>query len=258
MIDCCDYIICMYENEETRLEFTLKQEQKDLISSIQSSFWGSLLYDIAKKHTYQNDFFLFEENLAFTSVEERIKPALYDLSHIYDLKLSDSYSFYSTEFKLLFDFYDYNQQKPTVCEISIVICTKDITIGISPVLPFLRAFELFLRAFELSEYILVQNIIQDLCEELFGKRKLNQLLTKIHHIEKSSENLTFKTIEIAQNSIKALYNTSEQKLRSLYQKSLYSDMVINEENVRILHKDFLEDPGILINRLKNKEQALTK
>ena len=111
----------------------------------------------------------------------------------------------------------------------------------------------------MGEYILVQNIIQDLCEELFGKRKQQiQLLSKIHHIEKSSEKLTFKTIEIAQNSIKSLYNASEQKLRSLYQRALYSDMVINEENVRILHKDFLENPGILINKLKNKKQALTK
>ena len=230
--------------QDELLKERFEEEKKVLIRHIQSDFWGSLLYDITKKHTYQNDFFLFEDNLTFKSVEERIKPVLYDLSHIYGLKLFNSHDLYRTEYKLLFDSYDYNQQKPIVYEISIVICTKDITIRILPILPFFRAFAL-------GEYVLVQNIIQDLCEELFGKRKQQiQLLSKIQHVEKSSGNLTFKTIKITQNSIKALYNASEQKFWSLYQRYLYSEMLINEEKVRILHKDFLEDPDILTNRLK--------
>lgn len=79
------------------------------------------------------------------------------------------------------------------------------------------------------------------------KQKFNKLQEDYKKIEASSKGLTTKTIEIAQNSIRTLYEASAQKNRSLVQRNLYSAMVINGKNVRIYHRDFLDDPKVLMN-----------
>ena len=105
-----------------------------------------------------------------------------------------------------------------------------------------------LKLFWLEEYVLVENILTGLCDELYNlqKQQFNKLQEDYRRIELSSEGLTIKTIEIAQNSIRTLYEASTQKYRSLVQRNLYSSMNINGKNVRIYHKDFLADPKVLM------------
>lgn len=58
--------------------------------------------------------------------------------------------------------------------------------------------------------------------------------------------LTLKTIEIAQNSIKTLYESSGEKNRNLVQRNLYSSLLYKGRMIRIFHKDFLENPNVLL------------
>lgn len=96
---------------------------------------------------------------------------------------------------------------------------------------------------------MVENILTGLCDELYNlqKQKFNKLQEDYKKIESSSKGFTTKTIEIAQNSIRTLYEASAQKNRSLVQRNLYSAMIINGKNVRIYHKNFLDDPKVLLN-----------
>lgn len=105
-----------------------------------------------------------------------------------------------------------------------------------------------LKLFWLEEYKLVENIQTGLCDELYNrqKQKFNKLQEGYKKIESSLKGLTTKTIEIAQNSIRTLYEASTQKNRSLVQRNLYSAMIMKGKNVRIYHKDFLDNPKVLM------------
>ena len=92
---------------------------------------------------------------------------------------------------------------------------------------------------------LVENIVKDLCEELFSNNKLEQLHSDYKRVYDCSKNLTQKTVEIAQNTIKGVYEAKQKINRSLVQRVLYSSMLINGQRVRIYHKDFLENPAVL-------------
>lgn len=150
-----------------------------------------------------------------------------------------------TEFKLRFCYY--GNKKKMSDELSVIVCIKDITIRILPHNPLLKLFRL-------EEYRLVENILTGMCDELYNlqKQKFNKLQEDYKKIESSSKGLTTKTIEIAQNSIRTLYEASAQKNRSLVQRNLYSAMIINGQNVRIYHKDFLDDPKVLMNEFGKK------
>lgn len=102
-----------------------------------------------------------------------------------------------------------------------------------------------LKLYWLEEYGCVENIVKDLCEELYNNNKLEQLHRDYKRVYDCSENLTQKTVEIAQNTIKGVYEVKQKINRSLVQKVLYSSMLINGQRVRIYHKDFLENPAVL-------------
>ena len=231
--------------DELALKVALEREQSDLFGCMQSEFWQALFCDILKKHTYQNDFFFVENNLTAEKVVESLKGVLYDICHIYGLDCEVTSHPYRTELKLKFDYYDYNNQKSSVDELSIIVCQKDITMRILPHNPMLKLFWL-------EEYVLVENIIKDMCTQLFEnqKEKFQELRENYKKIKASSEGLTTKTIEIAQNTIRTLYEASGEKNRNLVQRSLYSSLLYKGRMIRIFHRDFLNDPGVLMKEFK--------
>ena len=225
------------------LNVALEREQYELFSRMQSEFWHGLFCEILKKHTYQNDFYFLEKNLPMSKVLESMKGMVYDLCHIYGLECKETFHGYRTELKFKFNYYDYKNQKDTMDELSIVICKKDITIRILPHNPLLKLFQL-------EEYVLVENIVKDMCAQLFGnlKEKFLKLEENYKKIKVSSEGLTPKTIEIAQNSIRTLYQSSREKYKNLVQRNLYSNLLIKGQMIRIFHRDFLKDPNVLMRK----------
>ena len=230
---------------QKQLAVALEREQRDLFTRMQTEFWQTLFCDLLKKHSFQNDFFLVNANLTNEDVVKHFRKVVSELTAKYDLSFTETSHPTRTEFKLRFCYY--GNKKKMSDELSVIVCIKDITIRILPHNPLLKFFWL-------EEYRLVENILTGMCDELYNlqKQKFNKLQNDYKKIESSSKGLTTKTIEIAQNSIRTLYEASAQKNRSLVQRNLYSAMIINGKNVRIYHKDFLDDPKVLMNEFGKK------
>lgn len=230
---------------QKQLAVALEREQRDLFTRMQTEFWQTLFCDLLKKHSFQNDFFLVNANLTNEDVVKHFRKVVSELTAKYDLSFTETSHPTRTEFKLRFCYYGY--KKKLFDELSVIVCIKDITMRILPHNPLLKLFWL-------EEYRLVENILTGMCDELYNlqKQKFNKLQNDYKKIESSSKGLTTKTIEIAQNSIRTLYEASAQKNRSLVQRNLYSAMIINGKNVRIYHKDFLDDPKVLMNEFGKK------
>ena len=230
---------------QKQLAVALEREQRDLFTRMQTEFWQTLFCDLLKKHSFQNDFFLVNANLTNEDVVKHFRKVVSELTAKYDLSFTETSHPTRTEFKLRFCYY--GNKKKMSDELSVIVCIKDITIRILPHNPLLKLFWL-------EEYRLVENILTGMCDELYNlqKQKFNKLQEDYKKIESSSKGLTSKTIEIAQNSIRTLYEASAQKNRSLVQRNLYSAMIINGQNVRIYHKDFLDDPKVLMNEFGRK------
>lgn len=230
---------------QKQLAVALEREQRDLFTRMQTEFWQTLFCDLLKKHSFQNDFFLVNANLTNEDVVKHFRKVVSELTAKYDLSFTETSHPTRTEFKLRFCYY--GNKKKMSDELSVIVCIKDITIRILPHNPLLKFFWL-------EEYRLVENILTGMCDEFYNlqKQKFNKLQEDYKKIESSSKGLTSKTIEIAQNSIRTLYEASAQKNRSLVQRNLYSAMIINGQNVRIYHKDFLDDPKVLMNEFGKK------
>lgn len=230
---------------QKQLAVALEREQRELFTRMQTEFWQTLFCDLLKKHSFQNDFFLVNANLTNEDVVKHFRKVVSELTAKYDLSFTETSHPTRTEFKLRFCYYGY--KKKLFDELSVIVCIKYITMRILPHNPLLKLFWL-------EEYRLVENILTGMCDELYNlqKQKFNKLQNDYKKIESSSKGLTTKTIEIAQNSIRTLYEASAQKNRSLVQRNLYSAMIINGKNVRIYHKDFLEDPKVLMNEFGRK------
>ena len=229
--------------DQKQLVAVLEHEQMELFTWIQAEFWRSLFCNLLKKHSFQNDFFLINEKLTNSDVVKHLRGVVSELSQKYELSFTETTHPTRTEFKFRFCYSGY--KKKMYDELSVIVCIKDITMRILPHNPLLKLFWL-------EEYRLVENILGGLCDELFTpqKQKLKRLQEDYKRIESTSRNLTSRTIEIAQNSIRALYEASAQKNRCLVQWNLYSAMIINGRNVRIFHKDFMDDPKVLLNELR--------
>ena len=227
------------------LKVTLEREQTELFGRLQSEFWQGLFCDILKKHTYQNDFYFVEHNLTTEKVVGSLKGVINDICHTYGLDCEVTSHPYRTELKLKIDYYDYRNRKFSMDELSIIVCQKDITMRILPHKPLLKLFWL-------EEYVLVENIVKEMCQQLFEnqKEKFLELRENYKEISASAEGLTAKTIEIAQNTIRTLYEASDEKHRNLVQRKLYSSLLYKGRMIRIFHRDFLNDPGILARELK--------
>lgn len=129
-----------------------------------------------------------------------------------------------------------------VDELSVVICENDITLRIFPYNPLLKQFML-------EEYVLATNIITELFDVVFNRerKQFNELAAETAHIEECSKKITSKSIEIARNSIRAIYFQKDKSNHtSFVQKTLYSSFLKDGKIVWILHKDFLKNPGVLI------------
>ena len=84
---------------------------------------------------------------------------------------------------------------------------------------------------------------------MYERGKLSELLYKHLQIEQSDSDLTVKTVEIAQNSIKAIYDARKERNKNLEQKYLYSVLYLQGKRIRVMHKDFLEAPEDLMKEI---------
>ena len=228
---------------QKQLAAALEREQTELFTRMQTEFWQTLFCDLLKKHSFQNDFILVSANLTNGHVVEHLRKVVSELSEKYELSFTETNHPTRTEFKLRFCYYGY--KKKMFDELSVFVCINDITMRILPHSPLLKLFWL-------EEYQLVENIIKEMCLQLFEnqKEKFQELRENYKEISASAEGLTAKTIEIAQNTIRTLYEASGEKNRNIVQRKLYSSLLYKGRMIRIFHRDFLKDPSVFLKELK--------
>ncbi len=226
-----------------QLAQAIKAEQTDLYSKIQTEFWQALFRDILKEHTFQADFFLVRQDVDFTEVVLYLQNLIKDECRKFKLELGEVNRPNRTELKVRL--HNYGILKTMYDELSIVICKEDITMRMLPHSPLIKMYSL-------DDYQLVGKIFQSLCEKVFGDKLEDYVayLENLRRVEKSGKKLTFKTIEIAKNSIKTIYQATDEKFKSIKQWNIYSSMVYKGKTVSVLHSDFLENPDVLLSQLK--------
>lgn len=243
----------------TEAEFfreNIENEKRGLILKAQNQlwkyeFWKNNYYEISKKHCYQNEFYLIGKKPSKTEVEVYLYDIFKKLRSKYKIKckrqttkrdivLELGLSFVSSKSK---DLYCYKK------EISVRISKVGIYLMI---LPYCCISEIY----RLDEYITVANIIKDYCHQIITSPDIHftEFIEFRKKIEEAAESLTIKTIDIAQSSIKSLYDASNQKNKNISQEYLCSFLLIDNEFSCIFHKDFLDNPQILIQKLQKKSK----
>ena len=229
-------------NNADELAWRLESEKKELFALVHSEFWHGIIWDLLKEHSLQADFFLVRENLEMEEVVEYLRNEIGEVTKKYGLGFTETTHPYRTELKIRFHNYGYVQ---SFDELSVVICKNDITMRMLPHSPMLKLFSL-------DEFKIVGNIVTDLCNKLFNDKLelFVGLLESYKRIEESPRGLTSKTIEIAQNSIRSVYDATDEKFKNLVQRDLYSSLRYKGKTIRILHKEFLENPEVLLREIR--------
>jgi hypothetical protein len=238
----------MIDNRKSLSKYDLKKEQEELFSLVQTEFWQRLYRNILQEHTYQSDFFLVRENVDKAEAVTYLRNLLNDLSQKYSLSVTEAGGYHRNEFILKLHNYGIISSKSD--EVSIVVCLNDITIRMLPHSPLLKIFSI-------DEFQLAGKILQVLCESIFGDRleEYVDYLNEYKHIEGCIKGLTPKTIEIVQNSIRCIYEATDEKFKNLIQHNIYSYLRYKGKMIRILHSDFMKDPNVLLKKLKEEKNV---
>ena len=227
------------------VRLNLIKEQTELCRIYQAQFWLELFTDTIKEHTYQKDFFLLGNKLPRETVAEHLAGAVYDLCHIYGLQSSEIADAQKIELYVKLDYYDYGEVNTGENSLFVIIKDENIALGFLPENPVV------LVSYPLEEFKLVENIIKDVCNKLYVEHPemLEELHKKCERIMENARGLTAKSIEIAQNSIKVLYDACDEADKNLVQRCMYSSFVYHKRTVRIFHKEFMKDPNVMLKEL---------
>lgn len=233
---------------ERELAAVLDVEKTELRKLIHGAYWKNIFTTLFKSYIYQYGYYLVPANLSVMDVTEYCRKSFSELCKKYGISVTEASGPNRTEFilKIYFD----QKNKRIADELSVVICNKDITLRMFPYDPLLKQFML-------EEYVLVSNIISELFDVIYNKERedFDKLAAETMQIENNSKNVTSKSIEIARNSVRALYYQKDKSNHtSFVQKTLYSSFLKDGEVVRIFHKEFLENPDVLIKLFQDKEE----
>ena len=221
----------------------LHREQIELFEKAQRDFWRTLFWSLLKEHTFQTDFFLVNQDLDYGEVTLYLQSLIQKICQKYGLRFFVNNNPYRTEIKLRI--HNCGVSKTLYDELTIVITQKEIIFKMLPHSPLLNMYNL-------ADYQRVGTVIESLCKKLFEEKPQDFVvyLEALKNIKESIKNLTPKAIEIAQNSIKAIYMTTDEKFKTITQKNIYSSMFYKGKTISVFHKDFMKNPSVLISQLK--------
>lgn len=233
------------------LENTLEIEKNNLFYRVQKNFWVNLILKLLEKNTKA---FSFEReywscyNSDYSKVIEYLIGVMNDIAHIYGIEGSVGGSSVATE--ILFRFHVYDKENYQLDELSLTITEENITIKYLPCS--------YATVLSLEDWIIAGNFLLDLCDFLYKThhKKYAELWNYFEKLNTYAKGLSSKEIEIAQNSIKAIYDSYIPKEdRRINQKYLFTLLLVDEKDVVILHGDFLKNPD---NLLKHFKKDITK
>ena len=217
----------------------LKSEVDFVKKEYQSHFWKKLYKEIIERHFYFWDFYLNESNLSYEHVLKHFVNSFAFLENERRFKFSADKNSFKFEIGMGRSTKKYGNM------ITVVVSKKKITLRFLP-------YNYLCKVFPLDDYGVVESIIWDYYRELIEKEGLKKFLEEFRSFENEFKILTPKTLEIAQDTIAALYRKSNQKEYYLEQSVLFSVMRVNGNNLSIMHKDFLKNPTPFIKMLQRE------
>ena len=206
-------------------------------------FWKNELEPLIKKYSVQNAFAPADHDFTYEEITAYLRNSFSSICDRFGLSFHENIVPYKTEFVLVFC----NNHIPFELgnRISITVYVNDIYLRIMP-------SQFFHKTFRIEEYPQIENIVAELCEDLVTNEKFDLFVIDYSKFKESLNIITPKTLEIAMNSIKALYEKSNLLNPVITQHRMYSTMLINNKTVNIFHKDYLENPDILLRLLNEK------
>ena len=213
-------------------------------------FWSSVFYHVVKQHTFHSNFYLIGSNIDYNYIAKYYTRSFSNLSIKYNLSFSKLIFSKRTEFIISFSQNYMNKKYPNSNEILVTIDSKYITLNI---LPFSR----FCRHYILDDYLLLEDILSAFISSLFLQysAEIHHFLLLFQKIDKCTENMNIKTIQIAQTSIQSIFQTISALDKKLIQKNLYSCITIKSKEFTVLHNDFLTNPTNLLDKLNNENNV---
>ncbi len=230
--------------EKARL---LDQAQKKLWKA---DFWRPSFFRVINRHSYQKEFYLLGRTPTPQEVEFYLYKVFKKLLSKYEIACRRTTAKGFVRLDLGVSYVNWNSRKRHVInasEIEVHIDDDQIILALLP-------YNNMVVKYYLDEYLIVENIINDLCAEFFAspsKEVLNfQNYRKRMLLEEKS--LSQKSIEIARTSINSLYEAYTEEDKHIFSGYLFSILKIHGKSEVILHKDFLENPQILTAKLQRK------
>ena len=235
--------------EMIRIEKTdiLKKAQNELW---RSKFWEKSFFDVVNRHCYQSDYYLLKQPLTFNDVDAHLWKTIKKLGAKYKIPCKRETSKYEILFELGLSFAGETSKRKRAfleSEIYVKLNRKGISFYLLPYSHLAKGFILF-------DYQVVENILIDFCNEILSNpaKEFTDFLEYKKKLNEDIESLSVRSIDIAKSSIKSLYEASNQINKKIAQGYLFSEMIINKKEVRIMHKEFLDNPQILIQKLQKK------
>ena len=237
-------------DNEIGFVWNINFELNDIYIDMWIDFWNKFFFEIMKEHSFVSEG-------GYPEIDRRIEQCVlnyltdvvYDLAHIYGFNVKvdsgkDGAHLY-LDFCSGLEFDDLN------------IDIKGETIFISKFICDSLCYKLVFNNFRMVGYIL-----KDFCYKLFNKQiaQGKKLEDKYNELVKQTSSLTSETVNIAKNSIRSLlrlYKKNNIINIDLRQNDLYSYLFCDDRVIRVFHKEFMDNPGILINEL-NSLSSITK
>lgn len=260
MIALHGYIVNMIEIEDWEYECNgmptmMKTEKKWLLEKVQKDlwkcdFWKPTFFNVLYRHSYQNEFYLLGSEPTPQFVERYLHNVLRKIQGKHEVACRRVTAKDFVELNLGISYvssHSRKRQMTTVSELVVYIDDDQITVSL---LPYCEMAE----KYYLDEYLIVENIINDLCEVLFAKpeKQISDFQNYRKKLNADQKFLNFRAIEIAKASINSLYQKSSEDSDAILQGYLFSMLWIDGKEVCILHKDFFDNPQLLISKFPKK------
>ncbi len=260
MIEGGIYITAMVELKDWEYEFismptVIKQEKRWLLERTQKNlwkcdFWKSVFYKVLERHSFQKEFYLLGNEPTPQSVEIYLHNFLKSLQEKYEVACRRNTAKGFVELGLGVSYlgsHSRKRQMASASELAVYIDDSQITLSLLP-------YSGMVGKYYLDDYLIVEKVIKDFCEDLFGEpaEQLADFQDLRRSLDAHDMALNFRSIEIARSSINCLYEKAGGEEDNKFQGYLFTLFDIDGREEYILHKEFLDDPQVLISKLKKK------
>ena len=233
----------------------LKLERTVLLEQAQAELWHHWFWlhdfiEVSRKHNYLDEFYLVGKEPDAHDVDVYLHGLFKKFATLYGIISTRITHKNEIQFNLEFCTNEKSSKKKyhLRSEITVNVTSNGLSVRV------LAGYCLWGRSYYLYEYQIAEYVISEFIEKVLSEHAecFDKFQKYKEKLEQDAKNVSVKSMEIAKNSIKCLYETSAEGYKEIKQEFLYSILYIDGKENCIYHKDFLDDPNTLITKLRKK------